>query len=157
MAIVDHLVVSPGTIALSLSLYTVDSICSLYCRQYLTLKIYFDTEITLMCAILSLSFPQQLMLPDQDNKVNEYSLRAAMQEKLLAADMSVSEFTSDVEKYLSAMSEQDEEFEKEYEILSQHSHMSDVQREQLDQIRSLRAQAKAQMDAIREVAFSLGE
>lgn len=110
-----------------------------------------------MCAILSLSFPQQLMLPDQDNKVNEYSLRAAMQEKLLAADMSVSEFTSDVEKYLSAMSEQDEEFEKEYEILSQHSHMSDVQREQLDQIRSLRAQAKVQMDAIREVAFSLGE
>ena len=110
-----------------------------------------------MCAILSLSFPQQLMPPDQDNKVNEYSLRAAMQEKLLAADMSVSEFTSDVEKYLSAMSEQDEEFEKEYEILSQHSHMSDVQREQLDQIRSLRAQAKAQMDAIREVAFSLGE
>jgi hypothetical protein len=31
--------------------------------------------------------------------------------------------------------------------------MSDVQREQLDELRSLRAQAKAQMDAIREVAF----
>ena len=102
------------------------------------------------------------MLKDAD--IERYARQLVMaeigeegQEKLLAADMSVSEFTSDVEKYLSAMSEQDEEFEKEYETLSQHSHMSDVQREQLDQIRSLRAQAKAQMDAIREVAFSLGE
>ena len=109
-----------------------------------------------MCAILSLSFPQQLMLPDQDNKVNEYSLRAAMQEKLLAADMSVSEFTSDVEKYLSAMSEQDEEFEKEYE--SFHNTATCLMcsgNSSTKYDHSVRM--KAQMDAIREVAFSLGE
>ena len=95
------------------------------------------------------------MLPDGDANFDEVAVRVAIQEKLVANEMTVVEFLSEVDKYLSSMAEQDEFFEKECEELSKQGQITDEQRKQLDQFRVLRTQAKGQMEAIRRAACSL--